>query len=685
MKRVREDDVAGPHLKRLAASRAKSPGPVRHLTTDDALAYLQEVKDIFKDNMEKYGEFLEVMKDFKAQRIDTAGVTARVKDLFKNHRNLILGFNAFVPEGHKITLLPEDEHSKQQPVLFEQAIHYVDKIKTRFRYDEQVYKAFLEILNLHKKGISSVNKVVEEVSDLFCDHKDLLEEFTYFLPVSFGSAPAILTTAPKATVNLVPCLDEKTLGLAVSRHIHNKEIERDNTATPPTDHKQISEVPVLQHQVWTADNGEMEQQEMIENENDRNDAHQQKRRDREGRYMEQEWDSGAMQQFPCKQILVQNIDDPICKQSDIGERPSATISSLEDKEISKSLQKEFAFFENVKLTLQGYEIYKQFLTCLSLYSEELMTHAELQGRVSNLFGMYPDLIKGFKDFLALCELNESYFSNAVSKEFNLGEGPVLKHIKTETGKERERVKHKDKDRNVNGDQNHENRKSRGRDKFASHLPKDISDQKFSSFSNKDKYMDKPISELDFSKSERCTPSYWHLPKDYTKLVASHRTDLIHAVLNDNLVSVTSGSEDHSFKHMHKNPYEQCLFRCEDDRFELDMLLESNAVAAKHIEELLYTVQNIDAKQNPQICVKDYLTARDIRCVERIYDNYGLDMIHLLQVNMGVSLPIVLSRLKQKQEEWSEFQVAMNKVWADVQLQNYHKSLDHHSLHFKEQR
>lgn len=38
------------------------------------------------------------------------------------------------------------------------------------------------------------------------------------------------------------------------------------------------------------------------------------------------------------------------------------------------------------------------------------------------------------------------------------------------------------------------------------------------------------------------------------------------VLNDHWVSVTSGSEDYSFKHMRKNQYEESLFRCEDDRF-----------------------------------------------------------------------------------------------------------------------
>lgn len=43
-------------------------GASQKLTTNDALTYLKEVKDIFHDPREKYDMFLELMKDFKAQR-----------------------------------------------------------------------------------------------------------------------------------------------------------------------------------------------------------------------------------------------------------------------------------------------------------------------------------------------------------------------------------------------------------------------------------------------------------------------------------------------------------------------------------------------------------------------------------------------------------------------------------------
>ena len=124
---------------------------------------------------------------------------------------------------------------------------------------------------------------------------------------------------------------------------------------------------------------------------------------------------------------------------------------------------------------------------------------------------------------------------------------------------------------------------------------------------------------------------------YPKPVASYRKALARDVLNDSWVSVTSGSEDYSFKHMRRNQYEESLFRCEDDRyayackrylyalmlmlmvvyeinitpflirFELDMLLESTAVTAKRMEDLLKKLQEGNIKQDGQVHLDDFLT------------------------------------------------------------------------------
>lgn len=47
-------------------------GSTQKLTTNDALVYLKRVKDIFQDKRQQYEDFLEVMKDFKAQRFSNS-------------------------------------------------------------------------------------------------------------------------------------------------------------------------------------------------------------------------------------------------------------------------------------------------------------------------------------------------------------------------------------------------------------------------------------------------------------------------------------------------------------------------------------------------------------------------------------------------------------------------------------
>lgn len=71
---------------------------------EDALSYLDQVKMQFGNNPAVYNEFLDIMKEFKSQSIDTPGVIDRVSRLFQGHPDLILGFNAFLPPGYRIEI-----------------------------------------------------------------------------------------------------------------------------------------------------------------------------------------------------------------------------------------------------------------------------------------------------------------------------------------------------------------------------------------------------------------------------------------------------------------------------------------------------------------------------------------------------------------------------------------------------
>ncbi|KAL1524465.1 hypothetical protein AB1Y20_019359 [Prymnesium parvum] len=90
------------------------PQPYRQLKVEDALAYLDKVKMKFDKQPHIYNQFLDIMKEFKAQSIDTPGVIDRVLQLFHGHRELILGFNTFLPPGYKIEFSDDENKPRVQ-------------------------------------------------------------------------------------------------------------------------------------------------------------------------------------------------------------------------------------------------------------------------------------------------------------------------------------------------------------------------------------------------------------------------------------------------------------------------------------------------------------------------------------------------------------------------------------------
>ncbi|XP_068642200.1 paired amphipathic helix protein Sin3-like 4 isoform X1 [Aristolochia californica] len=686
MKRSREDGFMGSQLKRpVVSSRGEPSGQpqlsesAQKLTTNDALQYLKQVKDMFQDKREKYDEFLEVMKDFKAQRIDTAGVISRVKELFQGHRELILGFNTFLPKGYAITLA-EDDPPQKKPVEFEEAINFVNKIKTRFQNDEQVYKSFLDILNMYRKEHKSITEVYQEVAMLFQEHHDLLAEFTHFLPDASAAAPMQNASSGRNISGVIVRRDERSSAIPSMRQLHRERNvshpDRDSVDRPDQEHDKASM------------RVDKDQRRRVEKEKERD----RKDRDRDDKDMELDSHGDLdLHRASHKRKTGRRVDDSVTDLSHHGVDGAenfvmhgVSAASYDDKNALKSVYpQEFHFCEKVKEKLRNPDTYQEFLKCLHIYSTEIISRSELQTLIGDILGKYPDLMEGFNEFLAHCENIDGFLAGVFNKKSLWSDGHAHRPVKTED-RERERD---DKDRDRDRERERETSNNKERDNsnkldrntaFAIH--------KGSAFSNssKEKYMNKPISELDLSACERCTPSYRRLPKNYPTPPVSHRTELGASVLNDHWVSVTSGSEDYSFKHMRKNQYEESLFRCEDDRFELDMLLESVNVTTKRVEELMEKLHDDTIKAENPVRVEDHFTALNIRCIERLYGDHGLDVMDVIRKNASIALPVILARLKQKQEEWTRCRTDFNKVWAEIYAKNYHKSLDHRSFYFKQQ-
>jgi len=101
------------------------------LRVQDALGYLDQVKSKFNDQPFVYNQFLDIMKEFKSQSLDTPGVIAKVSTLFRGHTDLIVGFNTFLPPGYRIEQMPHNNEIRittlqglqQTPATFTLAQH----------------------------------------------------------------------------------------------------------------------------------------------------------------------------------------------------------------------------------------------------------------------------------------------------------------------------------------------------------------------------------------------------------------------------------------------------------------------------------------------------------------------------------------------------------------------------------
>lgn len=98
---------------------------------------------------------------------------------------------------------PGGPGEKRGPVEFNHAISYVNKIKTRFHSQPDIYKQFLEILQTYQRESKPIQDVYSQVTRLFDGAPDLLEDFKQFLPESAAHANAMsrrqLTDDPMAT------------------------------------------------------------------------------------------------------------------------------------------------------------------------------------------------------------------------------------------------------------------------------------------------------------------------------------------------------------------------------------------------------------------------------------------------------------------------------------------------------
>ncbi|KAH0938279.1 hypothetical protein HID58_005740, partial [Brassica napus] len=145
---------------------------IKRQSTRDVRGYLQIVLNRFPDNREIYDKITKLLKDLRLARLRSTynDVISKVSQLFKEHKDLLLGFNKFLPPGYKITL-PKDQTQRRKPE-FRDAAEFINKVKERLQ-DEHAYKSLLEIFRMFRENKKSLTEVHHEVLYVLRDHQDL--------------------------------------------------------------------------------------------------------------------------------------------------------------------------------------------------------------------------------------------------------------------------------------------------------------------------------------------------------------------------------------------------------------------------------------------------------------------------------------------------------------------------------
>ncbi|XP_015745966.1 paired amphipathic helix protein Sin3a isoform X2 [Python bivittatus] len=644
-----------PHGSQVVQSHAHPTPPAapvqgqqqfQRLKVEDALSYLDQVKLQFGSQPQVYNDFLDIMKEFKSQSIDTPGVISRVSQLFKGHPDLIMGFNTFLPPGYKIEVQtndmvnvttpgqvhqipahglqpqpqPQPQHPSQpsaqsaptpaqpapqpppakiskpsqlqthtptsqqtppipyasprsppvqphtpvtislgttpslqnnQPVEFNHAINYVNKIKNRFQGQPDIYKAFLEILHTYQKEQRN---------------------------------------AKEAGGNYTPALTEQEVYAQVARLFKNQEdlLSEFGQFLPDANSSVLlSKTTAEKVESVRNDHGGTVKKPQLNS--------KQQRPNQNGCQIRRHATTGVTPPVKKKPKLL-NLKDPSFVEA--------------GKHGTESL-----FFDKVRKALRSTEAYENFLRCLVIFNQEVISRAELVQLVSPFLGKFPELFTWFKNFLG-------YKESA--------------HLET--------------------------------------FPKERATEGIA-------------MEIDYASCKRLGSSYRALPKSYQQPKCTGRTPLCKEVLNDTWVSFPSWSEDSTFVSSKKTQYEEHIYRCEDERFELDVVLETNLATIRVLETIQKKLSRLSAEEQAKFRLDNTLGGSSEvihrKALQRIYADKAADIIDGLRKNPAIAVPIVLKRLKMKEEEWREAQRGFNKVWREQNEKYYLKSLDHQGINFKQ--
>ncbi|KAH8992694.1 hypothetical protein EDB92DRAFT_541726 [Lactarius akahatsu] len=652
-------------------------GPTdRQLNVTDALSYLDAVKIQFHDRPDVYNVFLDIMKDFKSQVIDTPGVIQRVATLFHGHPFLIQGFNTFLPVGYRIevgsdsqssevitvttpsgTMLrstntpsisvppqslsappqqeigqlpPSDQPTVSAPLPSTSALGLSNTPKlsgssidlpTPDDHERQVLGPAMEYVQRIKTRFSNDPDTYKQFLEILSNYKSSANNAEVVAKVEelFKDAPDLSSTF----LDFLP-----GTGIQDNDGLNALRGPGTRTGTPTGEHARVQK-----------------RKQPAEPAAPPPSAPAKRRRKAADRDKEKDRDSGRATGSRVKQPPTGREPPAFSHFNTIPAPPSprrsghayahhappppapqsyaqaGTAVALPPQPLASVTNlDETQFFPRVKAALDSRETYHEFLKLVNLFTQDFIDRARL--------------IRESRSFL--------------------GEGELMVQLKEILG----------------WDETIE-RSALAKEREEMYPPPG-----------------RPLSILDRPCREELNiryGSYRRLPADDINIECSGRDEMCKSVLNDEWVSHPSfSSEDSVFMAHKKNLYEEALHRTEEERHEYDFHIDALVRTIGVLEPLNHKIMAMNPEERTLFRLKPNFggagKAVHQRIIKKIYGREaGLEVLQAMQDTPALALSVVLARLKQKEVEWKRAQREWNKIWRAVDVANYARSLDHQGI------
>ncbi|KDR72514.1 hypothetical protein GALMADRAFT_281285 [Galerina marginata CBS 339.88] len=693
--------------------RSRRPSPMdpqsyssldRPLNVTDALTYLDAVKVQFQDQPDVYNHFLDIMKEFKNEQIDTPGVIRRVSHLFNGHPSLIQGFNTFLPVGYRIecstdpfdanfitvttpsgtTLqttnngpgralswstqpaapVPRHEltpgytgNADNAPLpvaspdprsygmdgqAIEPAVQYVQKIKQRC--DPETYRQFLDILSRyhHKPDTIDEEEVSRQIAKLFKDAPDLRADFRVFMP---DRSQQLL---------------DDTVGASHARDRDREKSRRGKLDAVANSMSNISSSSLPQKRKRKPAEKERERERERDREKEATPVGKALPPPAKKPKHAPAQDLTPLSYNP-KHVVLGGTSTAVPSSPRRGAHATLTASHTQHTSHLRGGPRSpdiahhaFAqqqqplpthphaqFFDRVKRALDNRDLYNEFLKLANLFAQDYIDTARLVKESRNFLGE-TELYTQFREILGWDERREREEWGGGAAGGGWGKVGVVG------------VRRQEEELEVEEMEEMERLASRpGRVDLAERYG-----------------------------------SYRRVSANEANVACSGRDEMCRSVLNDEWVShPTWTSEDSGFVSQRKNIYEEALHRSEEERHEYDFHIDAIVRTINMLEPINAKISLTKPEDRAGYVMKPNLggqwKAIHTRVLKKIYGREaGMDVVRAVQEEPGAAVPVVLGRLKAKEAEWKRAQREWNRVWRDVDARNFAKSLDWRGVGWK---